>query len=270
MWVLRASQGEQNPSNYSSLNEDFTFGPQVPEVKNPGTSTAPGDPAAEARHDYELAEQVGTRKAWEDFLNKHPSGLYAGPAREQLAKLDVPVAPDSTLIPKPPMADVKELDGIKDLDKYLQNNLNDAAAFYRRGQLYAKIADFSHAIKDFDQALRLHPKDAEALNNRCWVRAMVGDFQTALNDCNEALQLRPGYADALDSRGFVKLKIGLPSSAISDYDAALQIKKQAWSLYGCGIAKKMTGNIGEGDSDILAAKALDPIIAAEFDRDGIR
>jgi len=270
MGVLRATQGEQNPSNYSSLNEDFTFGPQVPEVKNPGTPTTPSDPAADARHDYELAEQAGTRKAWEDFLNKHPSGFYARPAREQLAKLAVPAGPDSTSIPKPPVVNVKDLDAIKDLDKYLQNNPSDAAAFYRRGQLNAKIADFSHAIKDFDEALRLHPKDAEALNNRCWALAMVGDFQTALNDCNEALQVRPDYADALDSRGFVKLKIGLPSSAIADYDAALQIKKQASSLYGRGIAKKQTGNTAEGDSDIAAAKALDPIIAAEFDRDGIR
>jgi hypothetical protein len=81
---------------------------------------------------------------------------------------------------------------------------------------------------------------------------------------------QPGYADALDSRGFVKLKIGLPSSAIADYDAALQTKKQASSLYGRGIAKKQTGNTAEGDNDIAAAKALDPVIAAEFDRDGIR
>ncbi len=273
MGVLRATRGEQNPSNYSSLNEDFTFGPQGPEVKpqvTPETPTAPSGPAAEARHDYELAEQAGTRKAWEDFLTKHPSGFYAGPAREQLAKLDVPVGPNSTSLPKPPVVDVKDLEAIKDLDKYLQNNPSDAAAFYRRGQLYAKIADFSHAIKDFDEALRLHPKDAEALNNRCWARAMVGDSQTALKDCNEAVQLRPGYADALDSRGFVKLKIGLPSSAIADYDAALQIKKQASSLYGRGIAKKQTGDTAAGDSDIAAAKALDPVIAAEFDKDGIR
>jgi len=270
MGVFRATQGEQNPSNYSSLNEDFTFIPQVPVVTNPNPPTTKSDPAAEARRDYELAEQVGTRKAWEDFLNQHPSGFYAGLAREQLAKRDVPVAPDNSSSPKPPVVDVKELDAIKDLDRKLQNNPSDAAAFYRRGQLYAKNADYSKAIKDFDEALRLHPKDAEALNNRCWARAMVGDFQTALNDCNEALQLLPRYADALDSRGLVKLKIGLPSSAIADYDAELQIKQQASSLYGRGIAKKQTGDTAEGDSDIAAAKALDPVIAAEFAREGIR
>jgi tetratricopeptide (TPR) repeat protein len=276
MGVLRASQGEQNPSNYSSLNEDFTFGQQVP-AGNPivkqNTPTPPSDSAAEEQHDYELAKQSGTRKAWEDFRNKYPSGNYAGLAREQLAKLDVPAVTDNKPIPKPPVVEaspnVKDLDAIKDLDKYLQNNPSDASAFYRRGQLYAKTGDFSLAIKDFDDALRLHPKDAEALNNRCWARAMVGDSLTALKDCNEALQLRPVYADALDSRGFVELKIGEPSSAIADYDTALHIKKQASSLYGRGIAKKQTGDTAGGDSDIASAKAIDPAIAAEFDRNGI-
>jgi outer membrane protein OmpA-like peptidoglycan-associated protein len=93
-------------------------------------------------------------------------------------------------------------------------------------------------------ALRLHPMDAEALNNRCWALAMVGYFQTALKDCNEALQRWPSYADALDSRGFVKL------------------------LYGRGIAKKQTGDTAGGDKDIAEAKAIDPAIAAEFDRHG--
>jgi Caspase domain/Tetratricopeptide repeat len=270
MGVSRATQGEQNPSNYSSLNEDFTFAPRVSAAETPTPPTTPSYSVAEARHDYEFAEQAGTRNAWNDFLSKHPSGFYAGLAREQLAKFDNPVGPGSNSVSKPPVVDVKDLDAIKDIDRKLENNPSDAAAFYRRGQLYAKIADFSHAIKDFDEALRLHPKDAEALNNRCWARAMVGDFQMALTDCDEALQLSPGYADALDSRGFVKLNIGLPSSAIADYDAALQIKKQASSLYGRGIAKKRTGYTAEGDSDIAAAKAIDPAIAAEFDRDGIR
>jgi tetratricopeptide (TPR) repeat protein len=250
MGVLRATQGEQNPSNYSSLNEDFTFGPQV-----------------RAREQLGKVEQPPVGPFSKPIADvKKPS--VGQDVKEPPVGQDVkepPAGPDSKPIP-----DIKDLDAIKDLDRKLQNNPSDAAAFYRRGQLYAKIADYSKAIKDFDEALRLRPVDAEALNNRCWARAMVGDFQTALHDCNEALQLLPRYADALDSRGLVKLKIGLPSSAIADYDAALQIKQQASSLYGRGIAKKQTGNTAEGDSDIAAAKALDPIIAAEFAREGIR
>ncbi|MCI0466704.1 MAG: caspase family protein [Beijerinckiaceae bacterium] len=275
MGVLRASQGEQNPSNYSSLNEDFAFGQQVPAVKpivKSNLPAVPRDTTAEEQHDFELAKQSGTGTAWADFLDKHPSGHYTGLAREELAKLDVPAVTGNKPISNPPVVeaspDVKDLNAIKNLDKYIQNNPSDASAFYRRGQLYAKRGDFSDAVKDFDEALRLHPNDAEALNNRCWARAMVGDSMTALKDCNEALRLRPAYADALDSRGFVKLKIGEPSSAIVDYDAALHIKKQPSSLYGRGVAKKQTGDTAGGDSDIAAAKAIDPAIAAEFDRSG--
>jgi hypothetical protein len=259
MGVLRATQGEQNPSNYSSLNEDFTFGPQVRAREQLGkVEPPPVGPDSKPIPDVKKPSAVLDVK-------EPPAGHDV---KEPPVGHDVKeplVGPDSKPIP-----DVKDLDAIKDLDRKLQNNPSDAASFYRRGQLYAKIADYSKAIKDFDEALRLRPKDAEALNNRCWARAMVGDFQTALNDCNEALQLLPRYADALDSRGLVKLKIGLPSSAIADYDAALQIKQQASSLYGRGIAKKQTGNTAEGDSDIAAAKALDPIIAAEFAREGVR
>ena len=250
MGVLRATQGEQNPSNYSSLNEDFTFGPQVRTREQLGKVEQP---------------PVGTGSMPIPHVKNPPVGpeVKTPPVGPEVKEPSM--GPDSKRIP-----DFKDLDAIKDLDRKLQNNPSDAATFYRRGQLYAKVADFSHAIKDFDEALRLRPKDAEALNNRCWARAMVGDFQTALKDCNEALQILPRYADALDSRGFVKLKIGLPSSAIADYDAALEIKQQASSLYGRGIAKKQIGHTVEGDSDIAAAKALDPVIAAEFDRDGIR
>ena len=63
---------------------------------------------------------------------------------------------------------------------------------------------------------------------------------------------------------------GEPTNAIADYDAALHIKKQASSLYGCGLAKKQTGDSTGGESDIVAAKAIDPSIAAEFESSGLR
>lgn len=160
---------------------------------------------------------------------------------------------------------------IKALDAKLVQNPNDANAFYRRGQLYAKNGVFSHAADDFDAAIRLNPKDAEAYNNRCWVRAMVADPKTALSDCDEALRLRPGFADALDSRGLVHLKLSMSQSAIADYDAALKIKpNQASSLYGRGIGKLRIGKAAEGNADIAAAKAIDSGIADEFASYGIR
>jgi hypothetical protein len=47
----------------------------------------PVDPDAEARVDYELAAQVGTNEAWDSFLARHNTGMFADLARAQSAKL---------------------------------------------------------------------------------------------------------------------------------------------------------------------------------------
>jgi len=219
------------------------------------------DPEAGARAAYQSAERTGTKKAWEDFLAKYPSGRHADLAREQVAKLT----------PRPPPVARMDEPAMKELDKKLQLNPNDAAAYYKRGQLYAQYEDFARAVKDFDMVIRLAPKDAEAFNNRCWANAMIGELQSALKDCDNALALRPSYLDALDSRGLVKLKMGQPSNAIADYDAALRINpKHASSLYGRGIAKLRIGNTVAGNGDISAAKLSQSDIAEEFARYGVR
>ena len=54
------------------------------------------DSDADARSEYQSAERTGTRRAWEDFLAKYPSGRYSDLARDRLAKLDPPrQKPDS-------------------------------------------------------------------------------------------------------------------------------------------------------------------------------
>ncbi len=216
------------------------------------------DPDVNARNEYQSAERIGTRKAWEDFLARYPSGRYSDLARDRLAAL----GKSNTRSDDP---------AIRELDNRLQLNPNDATAYYKRGLLFAQFGDFQRALQDFDQTLRLNPKDAESLNNRCWVRAIVGELQPALRDCDEALQIRPGFADALDSRGFVSLKLGQLVKAIADYDLAIRIDpKRASSLYGRGIAKIRTSNTAAGNHDIAAAKAIQPNIATEFAGYGVR
>jgi tetratricopeptide (TPR) repeat protein len=222
--------------------------------------TARPDPDAAVRLAYQSAESAGTKKAWEDFVQKYPSGRYTELARQKLAAL-APASDPATPVDDP---------AIKELDKKIALNRSDGAAYYKRGQLYAQHGDFSRAVKDFDEVIRLNPKDVEGLNNRCWARAMIGELQPALKDCDAALELRPRYLDALDSRGFVNLKLGQPKNAIADYDAALRINpKHPSALYGRGIAKRRTGNTVGGDGDVAAAKLIQPDIADEFASYGI-
>jgi uncharacterized caspase-like protein len=77
--VLKTTANRQEPFVYGSLGgETVALVPQV---------AKPVDPEAEARVDYELAAQIGTREAWDSFLASHPSGLYANLARAQNSKL---------------------------------------------------------------------------------------------------------------------------------------------------------------------------------------
>jgi len=276
--VSRASQGEQVPWFSSSLVEDFSFAtttsaratseprvtadptPSVVEVEKKPAAPAP-DPDVNARREYQSAERIGTKKGYEDFVARYPSGRYADLAREQIAKLAPSAAP----------AGRADDPAIKELDTKIRLNPGDAVAYYKRGQLHAQRGDYTRAVRDFDEVLRLNPRDAEALNNRCWARAVIGELQPALKDCDNALEVRPRYLDAHDSRGFVNLKMGQASNAIADYDAALKINpRHASSLYGRGIAKLRVGNAAGGNGDIATAKSIHPGIADEFASYGVR
>jgi hypothetical protein len=280
MDVSRDTKGQQVPSFSSSLDQDIVFGspapapaappapapvaaqgstgpkvavakPVAPAATPPAAPAVSPDPEAEARHDYVAAENIDTRKAWNDFINKHPTGYYHDLALQEIAKL-----PPETAA-KPATDD--------------DATPHDLAGFYRRGQRYAVDGKYNLAIQDFSEVIRRDPKHAGALNDRCWVRAVIGELQAALKDCNQALQIAPNYPDALDSRGLVNLKLGMFGEAIADYDEALQIDpKHASSLYGRGIAKKRRGDTARGDDDIDAAKAIEGNIADEFRGYGIQ
>ncbi|WP_052833060.1 caspase family protein [Bradyrhizobium sp. LTSP885] len=78
--VLNATGNQQEPYTTNSLG-----GNDVSLV--PALAAPPVDPSAEIRRDYELAERVGTREAWDSFVATHPSGFYADLARAQRNKL---------------------------------------------------------------------------------------------------------------------------------------------------------------------------------------
>ena len=129
--------------------------------------------------------------------------------------------------------------------------------------------EYDRAIQDFDQAIKLDPNNAPAFGNRCLARATVNRLQKAVVDCNEALRLRLGD-DAFSIRGLVYLKLKKLELALTDYDAALQANpKNAFSLYGRGIAKRLSGDEAGAIADIAAAEQISPDIAADFGRYGV-
>ena len=80
--VLKGTGNRQEPFLYGLLG-----GKDIPLVRKVEVVSTPPevvDPAAEARRDFEFARRIDSRKAWETFLTRHPTGFHADLARSQL------------------------------------------------------------------------------------------------------------------------------------------------------------------------------------------
>ena len=81
--VLAATGNKQEPYYTGSLGgEDMAL---VPAPVAP--PAAAGSAKSDIRGDYELAERVGTKDAWDSFIAAYPSGFYADLAKAQRNKL---------------------------------------------------------------------------------------------------------------------------------------------------------------------------------------
>jgi hypothetical protein len=131
--VLKATANRQEPFVYGSLG-----GSTVALIPPPAEAVAPAVPGTAApavppvnfgndmRKDYDAAKEIGTKGAWEAFLNQYNVGLYADLAREALAKLNAeeakkkpqtpatasaPAAPPTSAPPAPKSADAQQRSG---------------------------------------------------------------------------------------------------------------------------------------------------------------
>ena len=78
--VMAATGNKQEPFVYGSLG-----GNDVALVPAPAVPASNAN--ADLRRDYELAERVGTREAWDSFIRANPSGFYTDLAKAQRNKL---------------------------------------------------------------------------------------------------------------------------------------------------------------------------------------
>ena len=86
--VMSATANKQEPFVYGSLGGNDVSLVPAPAVP----ATAAGNANADLRRDYELAERVGTKEAWDSFIRANPSGFYTDLAKAQRNKLAAEVA----------------------------------------------------------------------------------------------------------------------------------------------------------------------------------
>jgi tetratricopeptide (TPR) repeat protein/predicted aspartyl protease len=149
---------------------------------------------------------------------------------------------------------------------------------FQMAGIYERADRLEPSVAQLTLWIDSHAADARlpaALNARCRFRALAGvDLPLALKDCDAALKSAekstPWYSKVSDSRALVYLRMGDYDKSITDYNAALQFNaRNAWSLYGRGIAKLRSQQVSEANADFDAAKMFGPGVAEEFSRRGI-
>jgi Caspase domain len=93
--VLKATASRQEPFVYGSLG-----GGNIALV--PAPTVAREAPASDVKADYELVQQIGSKRAWEVFLGTHPTGFYADLARAQIEALSNKGNVNLAALPQPP------------------------------------------------------------------------------------------------------------------------------------------------------------------------
>lgn len=276
----------------------FNLTLQSPPPAGNGTEAAsgpaPGDAAAyarrgaayAARHDFEHAIADLTRACELEPGNAHylsergRAHLAGGQPREASIDLDAAIAIDpgevDALLARAALrAAARDASGaLADLDA--AQRIVPKGSNLRLGiaEHYERADRLDAAVAQFDLWIAAHEDDAmlpTALNGRCWARTLLGtELERALEDCDRAIDRGGRTAEALNSRAFVYLRLGRLDKAIADFDAALAIKADdAWSLYGRGLARLRKGLAAEGQTDIVAAIAAQPAIAAAAARHGL-
>lgn len=155
---------------------------------------------------------------------------------------------------------------LADLDRAVGLQPNHALAHYNRGYAHFARQDYERAIADYTRAIETDARMSWAFNNRCLTRIIVGrDLADALSDCDEALKLQPDNVETRETRGFAFLKLGEKAIALREYDAALRIDPdRPVALYGRGLVRIAMGDVGNGESDKAAARALLPTVDRQF------
>jgi tetratricopeptide (TPR) repeat protein len=270
--VSRESKGEQVPWFSSSLVEEFSFvttGRRESDTRpTPAPSPLP-DAEADARNAYQSAERIGTKKAYEDFLFKYPSGRYADRARDQIARLAPPPPP-----PPPSDADAdarrayqsaERIGTKKAYEDFLFDYPSGRYADRARDQI-ARLTPQSPpprvddpAITELDRKIRANPNDGAAYYKRGQLYAQHGDFGSAVKDFDEVIRLDPKDAEAFNNRCWARAVLGELQPAMRDCDKALEIRPRYLDAYDSrGFVNLKMGQHNNAIADYDAALRINP------------
>ena len=287
-----AAQAAEAPKDQATKDEaasDHQASTAADERLDPDALARRGEASA-ARHDFEhaladLSKAVELRPDDPEYLFQRAL-IYRQSGQVALATADldhVLTLNQDFLGAYMPRAEIrlleKNVDGaIADLDAVDRLAPKQSDLRFVLAERYEAADRFSRAIAQYDLWIQSHPDDskrARALGARCRASAIENeDLAGGLADCNKALSIadkkNPNYGHLFANRGLLELRQANYEKAIADFDAALKtMPKNAYALYGRGVAKIRKNKTAEGETDIAEAVKIAPHIAAPFSARGL-
>ncbi len=112
---------------------------------------------------------------------------------------------------------------LKDLDKSLDLDSEDAETLTARGNTRSELGLTTEAMQDYKDALVVRPNAPIALHNLGFMRHLAGEHDQAEACFNASLAVRPNHAHTLANRGMNRNSLGRYADAVSDYEQALSV-----------------------------------------------
>jgi tetratricopeptide (TPR) repeat protein len=221
--------------------------------------------------DFSSSLELKSGFGW-PLVGRAISYLNSQKPREAIADFDAAIAlypnnPELLIGRGDAYNNLKQYDrGIADFDRAIELAPNNDEAMNDRAWALARKGEYVKAIQGYDAALEI-ATDLRSLilSNRCEAKAMAGHIESAIKDCDTALEIEPNDGWFLTMRGYANLRGKRYPYAIADYDAALLAdSKNAFALFGRGIARIHLGETTLGQKDLVAAEALRPTITQDM------
>jgi len=92
-------------------------------------------------------------------------------------------------------------DAILNIRKVIENDPQNAQAYYYIGMCYLMTQQFDDAIDNFTTSIKLDSKNPDAFNNRGIANGYVGNPDAAFDDFDRAILLDPNFSEAYLNRG---------------------------------------------------------------------
>ncbi len=158
---------------------------------------------------------------------------------------------------------------IEAANKRIASNVQDAGAYFERGQAFAAKRQAAAAIEDFSRALAIQPTDVPVLFWRASQYAAQKQFDLAIADYTDVLRTQPKNYAALNNRGSIYRSQKKLDLAIKDFTAAIAIdSKQPMALTNRALAHRDRSELDAAVVDLTAVLSTNPKSASALVRRG--